>query len=181
MVLGKADYIRELLSSHGYAKPIILTEAALLCPEFYPKRCGSPGEAFYEAQADYMVSLYVRNWAEGVAGTIWYLLEAPGWRHGGLVDENLQPKPAFLALDFLTKELSESNYVQKVTEYPELQGYEFAADQKRIWVLWSPDGQAHPILLPSSVTRVLDVYGNEIAILPGEFSVLRPIYVELSP
>ena len=180
VVLGKVDFIREVLSNFGYNKPIMLTEGALLCPEGYTKQCNPPGESFYEAQADYVVWLYLRNWAEGIVGTIWYMFESPGWRHGSMVDENNQAKPVFLALDFLTTELGEARYIQKVTEYPDLQGYEFVTNQKKIWVLWSPDGQSYTIDLPTTVTKVLDVYGNEIALSQGRIAVLRPVYMELN-
>jgi hypothetical protein len=67
-----------------------------------------------------------------------------------------------------------------VTEYPDLQGYEFVTNQKKIWVLWSPDGQSYTIDLPTTVTKVLDVYGNEIALSQGGIAVLRPVYMELN-
>jgi hypothetical protein len=181
VVLGKVDFLREVLSTYGYEKLIFHTEGSLICPENSSKECNPPDEAFYETQADYVVWLYIRNWAENVKGTIWYQFEGPGWRYGSMVNEDDQPKPAFNAFRFLTSELSETNYTRKVTEYPDIEGYEFQMEGKIIWVLWSPDGQTYSISLPQNVMKVMDLYGNEQLINQGDINISRPVYVELSP
>jgi hypothetical protein len=180
-VLGKVDFIREVLSNYGSDKPIMHTEGSLTCSENSSEECNPPGDAFYDAQADYVVWLYIRNWAEAVKGTIWYQLEGPGWRNGSMLSGDGQPKPALEAFNFLTKELKGAVYTGEVTEFPDLQGYEFLSDHKRIWAIWSPDGQAYPISLPPMVTKVVDLFGNELATDQGEINILRPVYFELSP
>lgn len=181
VILGKVDFLREVLLNYGYEKPIIHTEGSLICPDYAPKECNPPGEAFFETQADYVVWMFIRNWAANVKGTIWYQFEGPGWQYGSMVNEGDKPKPAFDAFRFLTSELGEANYIRKVTEYPDLEGYEFQTEGKIIWVLWSPDGKPYSIPLPQNVTKVMDLYGNEQLINQADFNVLRPIYVELSP
>jgi hypothetical protein len=180
VVLGKIDFLQSVLATYGLNKPLFHTEGSLLCPES-DSRCNPPTAAFYEAQADYVVWLYVRNWAEGLMGTIWYQFEGPGWRYCGLLDANQNPKPDYHALTFLTTELDNASYRQPVSQYPNLRAYEFGAPGKRIWVLWAADEQSHIIDLPVGILRVYDKYGNDITPAASTMSVSSPIYVELSP
>lgn|GEM_PF-1717482 len=181
IVMGKIDYLRDMLSAYGLDKPLMHTEGALVCPEWSPALCSVPGPAFYEAQADYVVWLYIRNWAAGVQATAWYTWEGPGWRHGGLLDENQNPRPAYWALHFLTNELARYSYTGPVTLYPSLQGYEFSVTGKRVWVLWAPDEVPHSVTLPAGTVRVFDKYGGDITPPGDTLSVSSPVYVELIP
>ena len=178
VVLGKLDYIRYVLGQYGLDKPIFHTEGALLCPEYNPADCASPGADFEEAQADYVVWLFVRNLAHDVDVTIWYEFQGPGWRNGGLLDETQSPKPAYDALKFLTRELVDSTYVGRVTTPPNVNGYEFARNDKKIWVLWSPDELDHTVTLPSTAQKAFDKYGTEITIAANKITVNSPVYVE---
>jgi hypothetical protein len=180
MVLGKVDFLRELMARYGVDKPLLHTEGSLNCPE-WSDHCNPPGDAFYEAQADYVVWLFVRNWANGLLGTTWFTLEGPGWRYVGMLDENQEPKPAYEAFDFLTTELGDAKYEGGVIRYPHLRGYGFRTSEKRIWVLWAPDEVDHTISLPADVTQVLDKYGNDRTPSGGTLTVSSPIYVELRP
>jgi len=181
VVLGKVDFLREVMASYGVDKPLLHTEGALICPEWNTDQCNPPDDAFYEAQADYVVWLFVRNWAEGLLGTIWYPFEGPGWRYSGLLDANQDPKPAYWAFRFLTTELGEASYRGPVTQYPNLRGYEFIAPGKRVWVLWAPDEQPYVISMPAGATRVYNKYGEDITPSGGTLTVNSPVYVELQP
>jgi hypothetical protein len=180
VVLGKIQFLREVMATFGVDKPLMHTEGALLC---HPKSpiCTPPDPAFFQAQADYVIWLFVRNWAQGLKSTIWYQFEGPGWRHGGLLDDSQQPKPAYHALSFLSQELAGARYEQVVLRYPLLEGFEFFAPGKRIWVLWSPDEQPHEIDLPANTQVVYDKYGTDITPKKNILSVQSPIYVELAP
>lgn len=180
VVLGKVDFLEEVMASYGVDKPLILTEGALTCPE-WSSLCNPPGSDFYEAQADYVVWLFVRNWANGLLGTTWYTLEGPGYRYSGLLDADQEPRPAYDAFAFLTDELDGASYTDAVTQHPALRGYEFMASGKRIWVLWAPDEQPHTITLPAGVLGVYDKYGNDITPTGDELEVNHPVYVEISP
>jgi hypothetical protein len=180
VVLGKIDFLRSVLAAYGLNKPLFHTEGSLLCRES-TSQCNPPGSAFYEAQADYVVWLYVRNWAEGLPATIWYQFDGPGWRYSSLLDENQTPKPAYYALSFLTSELGGAFYKQPVSQYAALRGYEFRTASKRIWVLWAPDEQPHAIALPTGTTGVYDKYGDDITPAGSTLTVQSPVYVELSP
>jgi hypothetical protein len=180
VVLGKVDFIREVLADYGFVKPVMHTEGSLICPESNPS-CNPPPEDFYESQADYVVWLYVRNWAAGLRATIWFTFEGPGWRYGGMLDENQQPKPAYYALDFLTQELAEASYVRQITQFSVLRTFEFSAPGKKIWVMWAPDEVPHTITLPPGANKVYDKYGNDITPPDGQIAVSSPIYVEFVP
>ncbi len=179
-VLGRIDFLREVMSAYGVDKPLMHTEGGLLCHENSPF-CNPPQPEFFQQQADYVVWLFVRNWAQGLHATIWYHFEGSGWRHSGLLDENQQSKPAYDALKFLSQELDGAKYEKAVTRYSGLRAYEFSAPGKRIWVLWAPDEQPHPITLPAGANKVYDKYGVPVAPVGGKVTVKSPIYVELAP
>ncbi len=181
VVLGKVDFLRQVMASYSIDKPIIHTEGSLICPEWNTEDCSPPGEKFYEDQADYIIWMFVRNWANGLLGTIWYQFEGPGWRHGALLDENQDPKPAYYALEFLAEELNGGEYTGQVTQYDQLTGYEFTKSNKKVWVIWSPDGVPHPLLLDDAPQNIYDKYGNQIDATSTELLVSSPIYLEFSP
>ena len=180
-VLGKIDFLREVLRNYGVSKPIMDTEGALVCDPYNYSACRPVGTAFYEAQADYVVWLYVRNWAEGLVGTVWYDFQDGGWRYSGLLDANGTPRPAYFAFKFLGEELRGATYRGRVDQYSGVAGYAFTQPGKRIWVLWTPDEVARTIALPAETLRVLDKYGNVIATGAGALSLKSPVYVELTP
>jgi len=180
VILGKADFIQEVLASHEVTKPLFPSESALLCPE-QVSGCNPVGDSFYQAQADFVIWLFVRNWAEGFLGTTWFTLEGPGWRNVGLLEKDYIPRPAYNTLSFITQELSNTLYRWPITFYYNIRGYEFGNDQKRVWVLWSSDEQNHTISLPVGVLRIFDKFGDPIEIpLDGRITVNSPIYVELN-
>ena len=178
VVLGKLDFIRYTMGKYGVDKPIFHTEGALICPEYSTTYCNPPGSDFEEAQADYVVWLFVRNWANDVDITVWYQFQGPGWRYGGLLDGTQNPKPAYDALQFLSQELHSANYTGRVLENTAVAGYEFSKNDLKIWVLWSPDEQAHTVSLPASAKKAYDKYGVEKTITGSQITVNSPVYIE---
>jgi hypothetical protein len=181
IVLGKARYLRETLAAHNLDKPLMHTEGSLICPAENVVRCNPPEPAFYQKQAVYAVWLYVRNWAEGIVSTIWYQFDGPGWRYGGMLDQNQAPKPVYTAFDFMTGQLGDARYEGPVTSYSQIKGYSFGAPGKRIWVLLPPDGMIWNIALPGDVTRVYDTFGNDITPAGSNVTISGPVYVERAP
>lgn len=182
LVLGKVDFLREVMESHNVDKPIIQSESALLCIGGPP--CPDPD--FYEAQADYVVWVYVRNLAANILGTTWYTLEGPGWRDCGLLSGSTE-RPAYQAYKFITQELGEAEFVEQLTQqypdHPNLRVYEFASTWKNIWVLWTSNHSDTdpPITLPSNTLHVYDKYGTDITPASDQIVVNNPIYVEFLP
>lgn len=188
VVLGKVDFLREVMTSYGVEKPIMHTEGSLVCPEWMPPSnydCNHPPDhyqKFFEAQADYVIWLYVRNWAAGLTATIWYQFDGPGWRFGGMLDGAQNPKPVYFAYHFLTQELYGTTYSQQIFDYPDFRAYEFIKADKRIWVLWPPVEHDPPLVftLPVGVLQVLDKYGAQIIPIGGQITVEHPVYIELA-
>ena len=180
VVLGKVDYIRQKLANKNLEKPIFHTEGSLLCHPADIANCEPPGTDFYEAQADYLPTLFVTNWVEGIEATIWYQFEGPGWRFGGLLDEDQNPKPVYDTLQFMTQQLGSATYIGRVFESTPVAGYKFKTFAKEIWVLWSPDGSLQSVTLPSSYDHIFDKYGDEISLTNNQLEVGSPVYVEFN-
>ncbi len=180
-VLGKLSYLREIMNEYGVDKPIFLTEGSLTCAESNIKYCSPPGNKFFNDQAYYAVLLYLRNWAAGIAGTIWYDFEGPGWRYGSMLDGNQKPKPDYNAFMFLLKELKGAEYHKEIIDYENVQVYEFSLPEKRVWVLWSKDDKSHVIIPPGDALQAFDTFGNVIAPANNGITFTSPIYMELKP
>ena len=186
-VLGKADYLRDEMEKYGVDKPLLHSEAGLLCDD-RNSYCKPPGPDFYEAQADYVVWVHVRNIAADIEadidilGTIWYTLNGPGWKNSGLLDSSQNPRPAYNSFKFMAEELRNANFIELAYEYPQcpyLRAYKFSKGGKQIWVMWTLDENQCPITLPGETTGVFNKLGEDITPPDGQITVKSPIYVEL--
>ncbi len=184
VVVGKISYLRETMKRYGVDKPIFLTETSLVCPEWNQRDCAPPKEAFFRAQADYLVRSFLRNWAMNVQGTVWYDFEGKGWRYASMVGVNLSsPNPAFHAFRFLNAKLADARLESTVPEMPGIDGYAFVhPDGTHTWVLWSRDETPQIVVMPVGVTAVYDVLGSPLP--PGngpELEVASPTYIDFVP
>ncbi|MGB0386816.1 MAG: hypothetical protein ACPGWR_18540, partial [Ardenticatenaceae bacterium] len=73
VVLGKADFLQEVMAEFGYQKPLILSETSLLCTN-YETDPACQGDEFFGAQANYVIRLYTRLWANNILGGTWFTL-----------------------------------------------------------------------------------------------------------
>ena len=178
--VGKAAFLREMMARYTVDKPLMLTEGSLI----YPRDTGGdwvpPDDTFYDAQAEYVVRLYVRNWANEIEATIWYTLDGPGWRYGSLLDAQQAPRPAYEAYRFMIQELGDAWYEGPVTRYVNLEGYAFGTPEKRTWVLWPPQDTTWNVVLPSDMIRVYDKLGQEITPSESSLTLTGVVYVELA-
>jgi hypothetical protein len=181
VVLGKISFLKEMMAFFNISKSIIHTEGSLICPESNQTQCNPPIPEFFQEQADYVIWLFVRNWAQGLIGTVWYDLKGADWRSCGLLYNSLTPKPSYYAYQFLAQELSGGVYKRQITTYPGLRVYEFSAHWRTVWVVWAPDELPHTMTLPTNVLQVLDKYGNLVQPANGQLSVKSPVYIELNP
>lgn len=178
IVAGKMDFLQETLRAYGQEKPLMLTEAGLLCAG-----CPSPPPAtFLEAQAAYVPRLYVRNIALGLSATIWYTLDGPGWRHTGLLDKEQQPRPAYEAFSTMTTLLADAHYLRPIEDLAGVIGYAFEHPRGEMWVLWSPDGTPIHIPIPSGMQQIYDLAGNPLRPDGNTLEIgFHAIYLEISP
>ncbi len=120
-----------------------------------------------------------------IDSTIWFTLEGPGWRHGGLFfDTQTTPKPAHDAMTFLTTELAGAAYVQPVNQYAGVWGYELKSSTKKIWVLGVHSSTGYTITLPTGPNgwlKVYNKYGATVNPSDNQVFVKSPIYVEFAP
>jgi hypothetical protein len=181
IVLGKINFLREVMANYGVNKPLILTEAALLCPEG-EVGCEPESDAFRDAQATYVAMLYTRTWNVNLLGTVWFTLEGPGWRNSALTYLNGSPKPSYYAYQFLATELRGASLVRSLDgQYAGLNGYEFSNVLKKIWVLWASDQTDHLITLPANVIQVYDKFGSPITPAGNQIIVNGTVIIEITP
>lgn len=174
---SKIEYLQTLLSQYGASdKYLVNSETALLCG-----RTGTDSycqtDDFANTKAYYLSTSFVTALAEGLYASIWYNLL--GWRGSGLLNpSDLTPLPVFDAYRFSVTELGSARFLKRLQQYPGVSGYEFEREGGRIWVMWSVDGDTHPVDLPSAPSAVYDVYGSSLAISEGIQITLSPIYIE---
>ena len=184
-VATKARYLRSTLDSYGFGnKPLMTTEVAVLC--------GSTGNesycqdaTFQTTKAYYVAQNYATALAAGLEANIWYSLSG-SWRGTSLLDaSSLEPLQAYIAFKVAREKLQYVRLAQVINEYPGINGFDFYDSNGHVWVLWShaADDSGHPTsteaVLPSTPSRVWDVYGNQIYPNGTSLTVsIMPIYVE---
>lgn len=170
-LIAKAQFIQSMLSQYGVSgKYLMNTETALLCTE-----CSS--DAVFEAsKAYYVAQSYSAAIAQGLRANIWYSML--GWRNSGLLNADLSPRPAYTAFQFSRNTLQNAIGVRDITEYAGLKGYEVQQADRRIWVLWSLDGNTHSVDLPVAPVFAWDALGTPVAPDASVDVSLNPLYLE---
>jgi hypothetical protein len=174
-VRGKLQLLREMLTRYQIEKPILLTEAGLLCYRSDP-RCIP---RFFSAQASYLPRMYARAWANGLLGAIWYTLEGPGWERSGLLDENQQPRPAYQALSFMTGLLQGANY-DGPRSNGAIEGYAFRKGATRYELYWTNTDTPARMAWPAGAVAAYDIYGQPLPVAGSDLEVnFNPIFIEI--
>lgn len=175
VLVAKSRFIKDLLASNGATgKTLFNTEVAILClPEDSPA-CAK--DDFVKTKAYYAAESNAAALAEGLTANVWYHLE--GWRGSNLVDASLQPNLAFQAESFSAHELRGAVFVKEITEFQGVKGIEFTRQGSQVWILWSIDGAAHPLALPSAPAAVYDFSGQTLPSGTDMTVDLAPVYVE---
>jgi hypothetical protein len=177
-IIGKVNYIKNQLTSHGLKKEIFCTEAGHWSAE----------ESSLEFQASYLVKLFARAMAADLKSVIWYVLVDQDTKGTdftrGLVDTKLNKKPAYYALRHLVTYLKGAIYRQplvpsqeggdiqfeldwmeriqtKISPHSIAEGYVFyRVDLKKdIYVLWSNSKECKINILGKSI-KIYDRYGK---------------------
>jgi hypothetical protein len=169
--ITKAKFIQSLLVQYGATgKFLINSETGLLCDN-----C-SNDLTFEMTKAYYLVQSYASAIAGGLRANIWYAVF--GWRNSGLLDGSGNGLPAYTALQFARTELREATWVSDITTYSGLKGYEFNRGDRRIWVIWSLDGNTHSVSLSSEPMAVWDALGNSRTPAAVMNVTFKPLYLE---
>jgi hypothetical protein len=177
--VSKAQYLSSVLRSFGYPeKYLINTESGLLC--------GSTGtepecqtENFNKTKASYIAQVNVTTLSDGLLANVWYSLT--GWRGTALVNESLEPLPAYQAYQYSAETLLGASYRQEINIFQGVRGYELSKGERRIWILWSLDGQDHIIKVPKTPLSIHDVFGSVLPIANDVTVTLTPLYIEWTP
>lgn len=176
VVAAKARFIRDVLQRYGVSgKPLLNTEAGLLC-----WGCDAPPPEFETTKVNYVPQTYALAKAEGLAANLWYSLE--GWIGTNLLDASGQPTAAYNAFKTAAANLGRANFVRQRDDAGEgIRAYEFIRGGRRLWVVWSADGQPRQVGLPTAPVRVLDPVGQALPRPQGQLTVdAQPLYIEWS-
>lgn len=169
VTLEKSKYIRKVLQNYGFSdKYLINTEAGLLC-----KDCVATDQNLQITKAYYVAQEFSAALADAYNVNLWFSYF--GDRNSGLFSSSNTPYPAYYAFGFTSKALENHDFVKKLTDYPNVMGFEFISKSgKRQWVLWSIDTQVHTIPLGATASSIhkIDTTGNGV---PLEISTNVPI------
>ncbi|MGB0386090.1 MAG: hypothetical protein ACPGWR_14885 [Ardenticatenaceae bacterium] len=174
LLLGKLDFIREVMARYNVNKPILMNEGALLC---HNNNDACPNESYFDEQANYLPRLYARALANGLRGAIWYTLNATGWHNTGLLDRAGNPLPAYKALSFMGELLNDATYEGSLSQGA-LEGYAYQKDRSQYYLYWSNDGQSHSVTLPANTRNVYNKLGESIPFSDTISVGVEPIYIQ---
>ena len=190
-VIGKTNYLRNLLTSYGVYKPFVCTEIGTHSDT---SRGGS-----YELQSRYVVQSFVRSMASDIDVAIWFTLRdmTGGFPYPyGLLNETYNPKPAYNAYSTLTTQLAGARYVRALTVQETgtdaIEGYVLNRDMRQtIYVLWTNDGAIHSFNLPVTSIERVDKFGASAVVVDADDGTTdgiitlevepSPVYLKIGP
>jgi hypothetical protein len=174
VLIAKAQFIQSLLSQYGVSGKFLMnTELAILCDS-----CNN-NPAFETTKAYYVAQAYAAAIAQGLRANLWYSLL--GWNNSGLLNADLSSRPAYIAFQFGRNELRDAAFVREITTYAGVKGYEYNRGDRRIWVIWSLDGNAQSINLSGAPLATWDALGNSVTPAASMDVTLNPLYLEWNP
>lgn len=186
-IIGKANYLRQIMAQYGVSKPLFLNETSLMCP---PKIsgvdtnwCDPPRADFFQMQADYLVRMFVRGLSVNLMGFIWYTVNGPGWNSVGLLDQDGNPRPAYFAFQHLNQRIQNSHFNGSRNYNDKVEAYTFDNGNQEIIVAWAKQDEVLSISFPGfNISQVYDRDGNVIIPVNNSIDVgFSPVYVILNP
>lgn len=169
----KVGFARRLLEQYGRPDlPIMVSEVALKCEE--------PSDDCQEVGAAYIPRAYAEGYGLNLTALIYYAMITE-FKYKGLLLEDFTPKKQFEAYKVMGSQLSWVEHVGAVTQFDGIDGQEFKQSfVRRLWILWSKDGQDHTITLPTDFVRAFDKYGNVLPTTGNELTIgWSPVYIQL--
>jgi hypothetical protein len=120
-VIGKAEYLRSKMADYGFDRPVMCTEATW----YNATDWGSES-----LQTRYVIAVYARGMAADLIVTSWFAWKDVDSGLPGLLDAQLQPKPAYYAYQTLTDQLGQATFERALstgeTGHPDIEGYVFS-------------------------------------------------------
>lgn len=183
---GKVGFLRETMARYGVNKPLWLNETALTCDPNWGS-CTPPTAEFFAAQADHLPRVFARSAALNIQMVSWYTLEGPGWRNGGLLDAQQQPRSVARAFRTMYDMIASYTRVESVNYGAGIEGYRFVKRQTVVDLLWSRSSATQAAVLPLAKYRASkSVTGGTV---PGQFGGgnatvtvgFSPVYIERVP
>ena len=190
--LGKPTFLQEVMARHGVRKPLLLNETSFGClPDWRP--CALEDPTFLQHQADYLPRMIVRSLSAGAIGTIWFELNGPGWRNGGLLNQEQNPRPQYTAYKTLVEQVHNADLPPKrvvgpSTEYGgDIEAYRFNKGPHVVDVAWSTDFVPDAAAVPAA--KFKGAWRRDGIPLPvtvaGEYVVIAvgfsPVYIQRLP
>ena len=188
--IAKARYVKSLLTKYAVSGKFIMnTETALVCGNFNGDGDGcvsDPDSPFEITKAYYLAQSYAAAMAENLVANVWY--STMGWRNSGLINSDLSPRPAYTALQFARQKLKNATFEGEIQSVDvggatHIKGYKFRLSDRRVWFLWSLDGEPHIAPITEYPQAMWNVFGGP---LPASSSMeqtvtIMPVYMEFSP
>ncbi|MBU4352881.1 MAG: hypothetical protein KJ939_07435 [Nanoarchaeota archaeon] len=176
VLIAKANFIQSVLNQYSVSGKFLMnTESALLCDS-----CSNNNTVYETTKAYYVAQAYASAITRGLKANLWYTLL--GWRNSGLLNADLTLRPAYTAFQFARNELRDAGFVREITEYAGIKGYEFNRGDRRIWLLWSLDGNSYPVTPSPAPLVACDALGQCTTNPSLPIAVtLDPLYLEFNP
>ena len=188
---GKANYLRSKLTTYGLGHlPMLVTEAG------YHSNDDPGWPSTHEIQSGYVIKLLTQAIASNIRVMIWFSwTDLPDyWAASGLLDRYRQPKPAYDAFRVAHRKLGTATFQQRMTVSAPggsaVEAYQFSGAFGPLYVVWTSDSAAQPVLLPGQVARVSGMVDETLSkVLDGDDGKIDglvtvtagfdPIYVDI--
>ncbi|MHB1132131.1 MAG: hypothetical protein ACYC4L_07035 [Chloroflexota bacterium] len=177
-ITGKVARIRAIMAAHGVSKPIMVTEASWT------------DDGNLENQARYLPKVLARALAADVYVTLWFLLadwESADRPYYGLLNVNLQPKPAYTAYQVAVEAFGQATGARALSPGEVgvgggLEGYAATVAGRERWMLWATPEQGELwVSVPARARDAWDKLGRPLPLQAGADTRIlldgSPIYV----